>query len=61
MTDTFYDIVWLQHNKAYLVGFTPDTDEIEQLLTEEQREQVYAQNEKHQAERDKLYATFLSS
>ncbi len=54
MTDEWYEIAWINFTKAILHGCIGKDQMIEKVLTDEQREQVYALNERHEAEMREL-------
>lgn len=62
MSNEWFEIAWINFTKAILHGQYDDdgvTREIEQTLTDEQREQVWALNEEHAARMTALLRSFV--
>ena len=64
MSNEWFEIAWINFTKAILHGRYDDDGvirEIEQTLTDEQREQVYALNEEHDARMHTLLRSFVEA
>ncbi len=62
MSNEWLELAWINFTKAIMHGqYLDDGVErtVEQVLTDDQREKVYALNEKHEAEMYKLLRSFL--
>jgi len=62
MESQWYEIAWINFTKAILHGRHgdgADEREIEQVLTGEQREQVYDMDERHRNEKTALLRSFV--
>ena len=62
MSNTWLELAWINFMKAILHGQIVDgynEREIEQVLTDAQRELVYDLNEKHKQESYALYRSFI--
>lgn len=62
MSNEWFDIAWINFTKAILHGQYVDNGierEIEQTLTDEQREQVWALNEEHDRRMEALLRSFV--
>lgn len=63
MSNEWFEIAWINFTKAILHGQIVDGEverEIEIVLTDEQREQVYGLNAKHEAEMSRLLRSFAA-
>lgn len=62
MSNEWFELAWINFTKAILHGQYLDNGverEIEQVLTDDQREQVYALNERHEARMKALLRSFV--
>lgn len=68
MPEEYFDVAYINFDKAILHGrITAGRDQfgcrieanVEQVLTEDQREQIYSLNTKHQMAMDKLLSSFV--
>ena len=63
MSNEWFELAWINFTKAILHGQYVDADgsaiEIEQVLTDDQREKVYALNEKWDSELKSLLRSFI--
>ncbi len=59
MTDIWLEIAWINYSKAIVHGMI-EGEEIEFVLTDEQRELVYDLNARHEAERIALLKGFIN-
>ena len=63
MSNEWFDLAWINFTKAILHGQYLDAGgsevQIEQTLTYEQREQVYALNDRHADEMKQLLRSFI--
>ena len=63
MSNEWFDLAWINFAKAILHGQYVAADgaevQVEQVLTNEQREQVYSLNEKHDSELKALLRSFI--
>jgi hypothetical protein len=63
MNNQWLELAWVNFTKAILHGQYVDgfiEREVEQILTDAQRELVYEQNEKHKQEQFALYRSFIT-
>jgi len=58
MTDGWYEIAWINFTKAILHGCKGQDVMIEKVLSDDERERVYALNDKHEAEMKSLLREF---
>ncbi len=54
MSEDYYDIAWINHEKGILWGNRSDQSTIERELTEAERDRVWDLNAKHEAEMNRL-------
>lgn len=54
MTDEWYEIAWINFTKAILHGCIGEGNEVEKVLSFDERERVYDLNEKHRQEMNAL-------
>lgn len=54
MSEDHFDIAWVNYEKAILWGSRADDTQIERVLTDAERERVWAMNAKHEAAMNRL-------
>lgn len=63
MSNEWFELAWINFTKAILHGQYIAANgaevQLEQVLTDDQREQVYAMNEKHEAQMKALLRSFI--
>jgi hypothetical protein len=51
MSEDYYDVAWVNYDKAILHGTRADGTEIERVLTDDERERVYDLSHRHEREK----------
>lgn len=54
MSEDYFDIAWINFDKAVLHGRRADDSTVERVLTDAERERVYDLNHRHERETYKL-------
>jgi hypothetical protein len=54
MSDDYFEIAWINHDKPILHGQRSDGSKVERVLTDDERERVYDLNARHAREMQKL-------